>query len=281
LDSAQGDGQSVPQAVWIGVVAAVAVVVLRLLFVVPLVAILRQDQRNAAEARPKLEQWQDHPRFQGRLEEMSDRRRDRLTERIERMAADLDFKLNEAIGWRSAVVLGWAGMRGAITVAAAQTLPLDTPRRSELVLIAYLVAVITLLAQGMTLPAVIRTAHVRDDTADRVQQEQADITADLYDAGLLQVDQLAATLESDEEKDVLREVRDDLVEEQEQLGRRADLNARSRRDEYCRLRLEIVAAQRVTLSALEDRGTYSSQAITSSLRMLDRDEVRLTSFDES
>lgn len=280
IDSAQGDGQSVPQAIWIGVVAAVVVVVVRLLFVVPLVAMIRQDQRNAAETRPKLEQWQEHPRFQDRLSGMSERRRHRVTERVERMTADLDFKLNEAIGWRSAVVLGWAGMRGAITVAAAQTLPLETPLRSELVLIAYLVAVITLLAQGMTLPAVIRAARVQDNTADRVQQEQADLAADLYDAGLLQVDQLAATLESDEEQDVLREVREDLVEEQQQIGRRTDLNARSRRDEYCRLRLEVVAAQRITLSALEDRGSYSSQAITSAVRLLDRDEVALTPFDE-
>jgi len=53
------------------------------------------------------------------------------------------------------VVLGfmlvWAGMRGAVTVAAAQTLPEDTPQRSLLVLVATFVAVGTLLVQGSAL----------------------------------------------------------------------------------------------------------------------------------
>ena len=40
------------------------------------------------------------------------------------------------MGWREGVVFVWAGMRGAVTLAAAQTLPLDTPNRSLLVLIA-------------------------------------------------------------------------------------------------------------------------------------------------
>lgn len=274
-DGVQDDGRSVWHAVLLGLLAAVAVSVLRLLFVVPLIGLLKQDQRNAAESRPKLDQWQDHPRFE-RLDQMSDRRRERVTERVHRMSADLDFKLNEGIGWRSAVVLGWAGMRGAITVAAALTLPLGTTRRSELVLIAYLVAAFTLLAQGMTLPAVIRAVKVTDRSAERVRQEQRELVDELYAAGLAEIDRLAAT----GEHDALAQVREDLVTERASLGRRADLDARDARADYCRLRLEVVAAQRVALGAWEDRGTFGSQAISSAVRLLDRDEVRLTSFDD-
>lgn len=279
-DGVQDDGQSVWHAVLIGMLAAVAVSLLRLLFVVPLVGLLKQDQRNAAQVRPKLDQWQEHPRFE-HLDEMSDRRRERITERVHRMTADLDFKLNEGVGWRSAVVLGWAGMRGAITVAAALTIPLGTARRSELVLIAYLVAAITLLAQGLTLPAVIRAVKVTDNSVERLRQEQRDLVDDLYAAGLAEIDRLVVRLQDEKEQDVLARVRDDLVSERESLDRRADHDARDEREDYCRLRLEVVAAQRVALSAWEDRGTFGSQAISGAVRMLDRDEVRLTSFDDN
>ena len=65
----------------------------------------------------------------------------------------------------------WAGMRGAITLAAAQTLPEDTPSRSLLILIAFLVATSSLLLQGGTLaplisrlrPAVVDESAVHDE----------------------------------------------------------------------------------------------------------------------
>lgn len=278
VDSVRADGYNVWHTVLLGVVAAVAVALLRLLFVVPLFAMLRQDQRNAADVRPKLDQWQDHPRFE-KLDQMSDRRRERIAERVERMSADLDFKLNEAVGWRSAVVLGWAGMRGAITVAAALTLPFDTPRRPELVLIAYLVAVITLFGQGLTLPAVIRAANVPDKTTERVNREQRELIQDLYEIGIDEVERLAQALTEPGEKATLTRVRDDLVTERDSLHRRADLDARSEVEDYCRMRLDVVAAQRVALNDFEDRGTFSSQSIRTALGMLDRDEVRLTSVE--
>ena len=56
-------------------------------------------------------------------------------------------------------------MRGAVTVAAAQTLPPETPGRSLLVLVAFLVAVGSLLLQGGTLGRLVRRGvaqHLRD-----------------------------------------------------------------------------------------------------------------------
>ncbi len=47
-------------------------------------------------------------------------------------------------------------MRGAVTLAAAQSLPADTPQRSLLVLIAFVVAAGTLMVQGSTLGWLVR-----------------------------------------------------------------------------------------------------------------------------
>jgi CPA1 family monovalent cation:H+ antiporter len=59
------------------------------------------------------------------------------------------------LGWRDGVLLEWAGLRGVVTLAAAQTLPLDTPERPAVVLIAFGVAATSLMAQGLTLPLVL------------------------------------------------------------------------------------------------------------------------------
>ncbi len=60
----------------------------------------------------------------------------------------------------AALVVAWAGMRGVVTVAAAQTIPAGTPHRATVVLAAFLVALITLVLFGLTLPTVIATDAV-------------------------------------------------------------------------------------------------------------------------
>ena len=86
-----------------------------------------------------------------------DLRRERRRKR--RLGADLEYFRNEPLRWREGAVIVWAGMRGAITLAAAQTLPTETPERPFLLLVALVVAAGSLTVQGMTLPWVI--ARVR------------------------------------------------------------------------------------------------------------------------
>jgi monovalent cation/hydrogen antiporter len=65
------------------------------------------------------------------------------------------FAEREPITARGYVAIGWAGMRGVVTVAAAQTIPAGTEHRATVVLAAFLVALITLVFFGLTLPLVI------------------------------------------------------------------------------------------------------------------------------
>jgi CPA1 family monovalent cation:H+ antiporter len=58
--------------------------------------------------------------------------------------------------WKETVVVGWAGMRGAISLAAALALPQSFPQRDLLVFLAFAVIVATLVGQGLTLPSLIR-----------------------------------------------------------------------------------------------------------------------------
>ena len=53
-------------------------------------------------------------------------------------------------------LVSWAGMRGVVTLAAAQLLPEDLPDREVLLLAAFTVVVGSLLVQGSTLPWLVR-----------------------------------------------------------------------------------------------------------------------------
>jgi CPA1 family monovalent cation:H+ antiporter len=67
------------------------------------------------------------------------------------------------VGRRGVATLSWSGMRGVVSLAAAQTLPLDTPYRSLLLVCTTVVIIGTLVVQGLSLPWVIRRLRVVED----------------------------------------------------------------------------------------------------------------------
>jgi len=58
--------------------------------------------------------------------------------------------------WRAVLMVGWSGLRGVVTLAAALALPLDFPERSFILFVAFAVILATLVGQGLTLPLVIK-----------------------------------------------------------------------------------------------------------------------------
>ena len=97
---------------------------------------------------------------------------ERFRTMMRRRVADIDYYLDESLGWREGTIVVWAGMRGVVTLAAAQTLPADTPSRAMLVLIAFVVAVGSLLVQGGTLPWLVRWLLPVRDPGDTVAERR-------------------------------------------------------------------------------------------------------------
>ncbi|WP_022823716.1 Na+/H+ antiporter [Hymenobacter norwichensis] len=68
-------------------------------------------------------------------------------------------------GWRGPLILGWAGMRGVVSLAAALSIPLLTPQgqpfpyRNLILFITFVVILVTLVFQGLTLPWLIRKVN--------------------------------------------------------------------------------------------------------------------------
>ena len=102
--------------------------------------------------------------------------RRRLKRRARRNAmrgSDLDYFANEPLGPREGSVIVWAGMRGAITLAAAQTISTHAPMRALLLTIALFIAAGTLVIQGLTLPGLIRIVKPHMATGDISEEERA------------------------------------------------------------------------------------------------------------
>jgi CPA1 family monovalent cation:H+ antiporter len=75
------------------------------------------------------------------------------------------------VPWSYALVIGWAGLRGVVTLAAAFLIPVGVPFRDTLVLAAMVVTAGTLLLQGLTLPLLVHALNLRgpDARSDALQ----------------------------------------------------------------------------------------------------------------
>lgn len=263
---------SVVHALVLGLVASAAVILVRIVFLPVLMATVRREEQRAERAVPKLREKRS------RLDERpgerpGDRRRGHAERRMTRAAADVRYTLEDTLGWRAGAVLAWSGMRGAITVAASQTLPEDTPMRPELVLIAFVVAATTLLLQGLTLPAVIRAAKVPPDDPDRLRDDYRSLLRRLTARG-------AEVLERVEQDgsvppEIVAKVRaDERIPAVPRAEPPPDYDAA--REQYRDLRMRVVEAERTALLEAHRTGTHRSSSLSRAQRRLDGEELTLT-----
>jgi Na+/H+ antiporter len=96
--------------------------------------------------------------------------------------------------WQQPMLLGWAGMRGAVSLAAALALPLtlDDGRlfvhRDLIVFLAFCVILGTLVLQGLSLPIVVRLLGLEDDGV--AEGEEIEARRRAADAALQRIDEL-------------------------------------------------------------------------------------------
>lgn len=90
--------------------------------------------------------------------------------------------------WREAVVLGWSGMRGVVSLAAAIALPANFPGRDLILFSTFLLIIATLVVQGGTLAPLIRVLKLRP-AARHTMSEHA-VRAHTFGAALAELDTL-------------------------------------------------------------------------------------------
>jgi CPA1 family monovalent cation:H+ antiporter len=189
---------------------------------------------------------------------------------------------------RIPLILGWGGMRGAVSLAAALALPLPAdpgdpfPGRGLVIFLAFSVILVTLIGQGLTLGPLIRALNVVDDGSTEHEEIHARSVA--AEAALARLEELREEVPGHLPLiDQLRErylhrgehlvhehgdeptataVADDLTpEEVEEM-------------EHDEIRRAVITAERMAVRALRDEGEISDDALRRVERDLDFDELR-------
>jgi NhaP-type Na+/H+ or K+/H+ antiporter len=280
------DKLSADKAVYLGLLVTAILIVLRFAFVWPLLLAARRSERRAIAQYPRMKEF-DRLRRSRRGPARSEERRQRFDRAVERRTNDIAAVRGEGLDARGTIIIGWAGMRGVVTLAAAQSLPKDTPYYEQLVLIAFTVAIATLLLQGATLPLVIRLTRIRgaDRAADR--RELAELLDDMAAAGIQTLENPDFALPGGQKVDwsVLERVRQDTLIASQAAWERAehadadDGILESPHQQYRDLRREVLQAERAVLLEARSRGTYPSRILTRAQTLLDLEEARLEQMD--
>ncbi|PZU09648.1 Na+/H+ antiporter [Sphingomonas sp.] len=108
-----------------------------------------------------------------------------------RLLHRLGLGREKPLGAPAAIVMGWAGMRGVVTLAVALTLPDAMPGRDFMLLAAFGVILVTVVVQGSTLGLVIRWTGVRQTEADAPAMGMIEAEISMMKAQLRVVEKLA------------------------------------------------------------------------------------------
>ncbi|RKO71988.1 Na+/H+ antiporter [Sphingobacterium puteale] len=80
-------------------------------------------------------------------------------------------------GWKTPMIIGWTGMRGVVSLAAALSIPLTLadgtpfPQRNLILFITFVTILLTLLVQGLTLPFLLKKFPLVDRDFVRTEKE--------------------------------------------------------------------------------------------------------------
>ena len=183
--------------------------------------------------------------------------------------------------WRHRLIVSWSGMRGAVSLAAALALPLETgagtafPQRDAIIVITFGVIFVTLVLQGLTLPLLIRKLGVHDDGAEETEEIKARIGA--ASAAIEELDRLAGeTWTRDDTIDRMHRLYDYRRRRfKARVGTAQDDGFEDRSMSYQRTVQSVIAAQRRALLQLRNRGEISDDVMRRVERELDLEESRL------
>ncbi|WP_062076380.1 cation:proton antiporter [Demequina globuliformis] len=261
IEVVEAEHAGVGFAVVIAAGALGLVLVVRAAFIAPLLWAQARRARRAAALRPHIERIRERlgdPEtasgamrqvgraaggVRGRAIASGRVSHERVTRHLQRTEADISHLMRAPLGPREGAVMVWAGMRGVVTVAAAQTLPTDTPGRALLVLIAYIVAVGSLVVQGGTVRyAIALLKPSRGATPQEEAAERAELDRYLDDAAA-----------------------------QARAAYRADDPAYHRTTQ----RIAVIEAKRDALIEARGLGIFSSEVLSATLDKLDAEQIRL------
>ena len=205
-------------------------------------------------------------------------------------------------GWRNVVVVGWSGMRGVVSLAAALAVPLTVsgggsfPQRDLIIFLTFCIILVTLVGQGLSLPPLLRLLGVASDGTEVHEEARARFRA--IDAAMKRLDELAeqdwtnetglsyvrAYYEKRRHKLRTRFGKLDHEHSAAADGHGGHVHAegadhledhRSRQENLRRLRQELLDTERATVIQLRNVGVINDTVLRQVERDLDLEELQL------
>jgi CPA1 family monovalent cation:H+ antiporter len=188
--------------------------------------------------------------------------------------------------WQWAFILAFAGVRGAVSLAAALALPFTLasgdafPYRDLILFVAFGVIVVTLLGLGLTLPLVVRLLGVADAGRDELRAEhEAEIAARraALEAALKSLEKITQDRALSDEVVRLLHARHEIRAGQLPASLDPDVHDLSVAGTH--LTLELIAAERKFIHLLLRDGTITDEIRRRIERDLDLEEASLANRD--
>ncbi|AYZ34968.1 Na+/H+ antiporter [Chryseobacterium indologenes] len=189
-------------------------------------------------------------------------------------------------GWKNPLIIGWAGMRGVVSLATALSIPVmmnsqaEFPMRNLIIFITFVVIFVTLVFQGLTLPLIIKLTKIGEiDHILPSHEQQAGIQ--------MRLDKLAVDKLNHEYKESLdtnslvgnlkKMLENDIHLHQNHLASiEMCTNRQNDMKEYHQIMLDIFALQRKELFRMKREKQYSDDEIRKAESQLDLNELKIT-----
>ncbi|MEU2791392.1 Na+/H+ antiporter [Streptomyces sp. NPDC007100] len=185
--------------------------------------------------------------------------------------------------WKAPVIVGWAGMRGVVSLAIAFSVPVAVrdgdafPARNLVLFLTFTTVIGTLVVQGLTLPPLIRALRLpaRDVRAETLAEAQAQNEAS--QAAERRLDELLEDERNalpgplaDRLRTVMERRRNAVWE---RLGTVHEVTGESADDTYRRLAREMIDAERKVFVGLRDARRIDDEMLRVLLKRLDLEEA--------
>ena len=184
-------------------------------------------------------------------------------------------------GWRNVIVVGWTGLRGGVSLAAALAIPLfimdgvPFPDRNLVIFLTFCVILATLVLQGLTLDPLIRLLKLEADTSRDQEHARAHLVA--ARAAQQRLDELAS--EAWVPEAAVQRLRSYYDEQERHNRARLDGNEDAedldRATVRNRLRQEVLTAERRAVIRMRDQGRIDDEVLRQVERELDLEEQQL------
>jgi CPA1 family monovalent cation:H+ antiporter len=175
------------------------------------------------------------------------------------------------------LLMGWSGMRGIVSLAAALALPYDFPARGQILIVTFVVILVTLVGQGITLIPLVRRLHIKEESS--TVEHDLEVRVKALEAGLRAVERMARLAKDEHEVKLVNNLRGEYEARIELLGshlREKDHEEWTEHSEFDRkIQKEALRAERSAVREMRDRGEIPDEIFRRIQYDLDLAEARL------